>query len=348
MLLIEAGKIAAIGPQNMAVPEGYSVINATGLHVYPGLIDAGTSVGLIEIGKVHETSDLSEIGQFQSDLRAGIAINPDSDLIPVARAGGITTTLCLPAGGGNMTSHGRAHGPILAGQASLVQLAGWTMPEMVINMESGLHLLWPTGKDRKQPVEDLKRHLKEARLYDKSRSHATKENADGGAKSKDPSLLIDPRYEALRPYLRGERPVFVEADTRQEIAEALRFADQEKLKIILCGATDGWKVADQIKASGVPVIVGPVMRKPLEEYDPFDAPYANAGRLYDAGIKLCFRSDTASNSRNVPFEAAMAVAYGLPEREALRGVTLTSAEILGISDRVGSLTPGKTAKCRHY
>jgi imidazolonepropionase-like amidohydrolase len=232
-----------------------------------------------------------------------------------------------------MTSHGRAHGAILAGQASLVQLAGWTMPEMVMKMEAGLHLLWPRGKDRKQPVEDLRRHLKEARLYDKSRS--------GDAQST--ASIVDPRYEALRPYLRGERPVYVEAETRQEITEAIRFAEQEKLKIVLCGVTDGWKVADQIKASGAPVIVGPVMRKPIEEYDPFDAPYANAGRLYDAGIKLCFRSDTASNSRNAPFEAAMAVAYGLPEREALRGVTLTSAEILGFADDLGSLKAGKLA-----
>lgn len=343
VVLIEAGKIVGIGPQTLAIPKGYSLLPATGLHVYPGLIDAGTAVGLIEIGKVRETSDLSEIGQFQADLRAGIAINPDSELIPVARAGGITATLCLPAGAGNMTSHGRAHGPIIAGQASLVQFAGWTMPEMVFNLEAGLHVLWPGGKERKQPIEDLKRHLAAARLYDGARTRESDESKTGKVPSGSPALLVDPRYEALRPYLRGERPVFVEAESKQEIVEALNFARQEKLKVILCGAVDAWKVADQIKAAEAAVIIGPVMRKPQEAYDPFDAPYANAGRLYEAGVKFCFRSDTASNSRNVPFEAAMSVAYGLPERAALRGVTLSSAEILGVADRMGSLSVGKWA-----
>jgi hypothetical protein len=275
-------------------------------------------------------------------LRAGIAINPDSELIPVARAGGITTTLALPAGGDSMTSHGRAHGAIITGQTSLTQLAGWTMPEMVFEMEAGLHLIWPRGGSRKQAIEELKRHLKEARLYDKSRSTQPDPKGDAAAKPGS-NGLIDPRFEALRPYLRGEKPVYIEADTRQEIVEALHFAEKEKLKIVLCGVTDGWKVADKIKAANVSVIVGPTMRKPVEEYDPFDAPYANAGRLHEAGVKVGFRSDTASNSRNAPFEAAQAVAYGLPEREALRAVTLTSAEILGAADRIGSLTVGKRA-----
>ena len=360
VVLIDGGKIAAVGPATLAIPAGFAILGATGLHLYPGLIDAGTAVGLIEIGKVHETSDIGEIGQFQPDLRAGIAINPDSELIPVARAGGITTILALPSGGGNMTSPGRSHGGgVITGQTSLVQLAGWTMPEMVQNMELGLHINWPSGKERKQPVEDLKRWLKEARLYEVGRSQKSEVRSQKESEEKaadattsltlnpQPSTLnlsiIDPRYEALRPYIRGEKPVFIEADTKQEIVEALKFAEQEKLKIVLCGATDGWKVADQIKAAGVPVIIGPVMRKPVEEYDPFDAPYANAGRLHEAGVKLCFRSDTASNSRNVPFEAAQAVAYGLPAEVALRSVTLTSAEILGTADRIGSVAVGKSA-----
>ena len=102
-------------------------------------------------------------------------------------------------------------------------------------------------------------------------------------------------------------------------------------------------MTDHIKLAGISVIVGPAMRRPVEDYDPSDAPYANAGLLHEAGIKFCFRSDTASNSRNVPLEAAMAVAYGLPADIALRCVTLTSAEILGVSKHVGSLTVGKSA-----
>ena len=325
-----------------------------------------------------------------------------------------------------MTGAGRSSASgVITGQTSMVQLAGWTMPEMVQNMEAGLHLNWPGGKERKQPVEELKRWLKEARLYEKGRraQHAvvpsppssgerarvrgpngddalpnTKDLPSAASPSSEQSSstspphpsplppkaggegtkpegeekpltlalspqsrgegtkpdalnpqpstinqITDPRYEALLPYVRGEKSVFIEADTKQEIVEALKFAEQEKLKIVLCGVTDGWKVADQINAAGVSVIIGPVMRKPVEEYDPFDAPYANAGRLHEAGVKLCFRSDSASNSRNVPFEAAQAVAYGLPADVALRSVTLTSAEILGTADLIGSVTVGKQA-----
>ncbi len=342
VVVVEAGKITAIGPQ-LPLPDGLPIVRADGLHLYPGLIDAGTSVGLIEIAMVRATDDLGEIGQFQADLRAGIAVNPDSELIPVARSGGITTTLCLPAGGGNMTSHERAYGAIVPGQVSLIQLAGWTMPDMVLNLEQGLQLLWPGGSNRKSAIEDLKRHFKEARLYDKARSLENQSKSPSQTRSGETKMLVDPRYEAMRPYIRGEKPIFIEADAKQEIVEALRFAEQEQLKIVLCGVTDGWKVADKIKAANIPLIVGPVMRKPMAEYDPFDAPYANAGRLHEAGVKFCFRSDTASNSRNVPFEAAMAVAYGLPEKEALRGVTLSTAEILGVADRMGSLTVGKWA-----
>lgn len=333
IVLIRDGKIEAVG-KGVAIPDGLRKVQGEGLHLYPGMIDAGASVGLIEIAQVRPTSDLGEIGEFQADMRAGIAVNPDSELIPVARAGGVTASLVMPSGGGDMTSHYRAHGPIISGQGSVIQFAGWTMPEMVINMEVGLQLLWPNGGSRKTQIDDLKQHFREARVYDKARGVPINGRTD---------VLIDPRYEAMRPYLRGDRPVLIEAETKQEIVEALQFAEQEKLKVVLCGVTDGWKVADKIKAANISVIVGPVMRKPIEEYDPFDAPYANAGRLYEAGIKMGFRSDSASNSRNLPFEAAMAVAYGLPEKEALRGVTLSTAEILGLSEQMGSLTPGKWA-----
>lgn len=342
MLIVDDGKIGALG-QNVPLPEGIPVIRVSGLHLYPGLIDAGTSVGLIEIGMIRATNDLSDSGQFQTDLRAGIAVNPDSELIPVARAGGITTILCLPAGSGNMTSHYPTYGPTISGQASLIRLAGWTMPEMVFNMEAGLHVIWPSGKNRKSDIEDLTRYVKEARVYDKARQLESDSKPNSQSNPVSSPLILDPRYEAFRPYLRGDKPVFVEADTEQQIVDALQFAKKEKLKIVLCGATDGWKAAEAIRAANVPVIVGPVMRKPIEEFDPFDAPYANAGRLHEAGISLAFRSDTASNSRNVPFEAAMSVAYGLPESTALRAVTLGSAEILGIADQFGSLTVGKRA-----
>lgn len=329
ILLIDGDKIAALGAQ-VEIPAGVRTIDASGLHVYPGLIDAGSVLGLIEIGKVRETHDYDEVGLFQPDLRAGVAINPDSELIPVTRAGGITTVLVRPTGG------------IICGQGSILQLAGWTVPEMVVDFEATLQVDWPSGKEADARIEQLRDFLAEGRTYARLKQAAVDAKTDGP--------IQDPRYESLAPYLRGEKRVFIEANTRKEIAQALLFAEKEKLKIAITGAADGWKLGAELKKRDIPVIVGAVMSRPPEEYDPFDAAYANAGRLHEAGVLLAIRSNakstagfSASNSRNVPFEAAQAVAYGLPEAEALRALTLYPARILGVEARMGSLTAGKLA-----
>lgn len=318
-IVIMGDKIAALGP-DAAIPTGAQVLSATGLHVYPGLIDAGTILGLIEIGKANETHDYQESGLFQPDLRAGVAVNPDSELIPVARAGGITTALLRPTGG------------IIAGQCSLLTLAGWTVPEMVLNFEAALQVNWPSGGDAAARTEQLREFLQQGRLYLKARQAA---QADGP--------VADPRFDALAPYLKGEKRVFIEANSRQEIIEALLFAEKEQLKIVITGGADAWKVAGELKKRNGAVIVGPVMRSPAAEYDPFDAPYANPGRLHEAGVQFCIRSNSGSNSRNAPFEAAMAVAYGLPEEQALKAVTIDAARILQVDDRLGTLSAGKLA-----
>jgi imidazolonepropionase-like amidohydrolase len=321
-LLIDGDRISAVGPA-VAIPHGTPIVDLKGLHLYPGLIDAGSALGVIEINKVHETQDTTEGGLFQPDLRTGIAVNPDSELIPVARAGGITTALVCP------------QGAVIAGQCSLLQLGGWTVPEMVLNFDLGLVINWPAGKEGATRVRQLREFLEAGRAYLLQKAAA----------EKNPSLagVIDPRFEALAPYLRGEKKVFIDADSRQSILAALQFADRERLKIVLVGAVDAWKVASELKKREVPVIVGPVMRAPLESYDPADAPYANAGRLHAAGVLICFRSDHAANSRNTPFDAALAVAHGLPEDEGLKAITWNAAKILGVDNRLGTLTVGKRA-----
>ncbi|MFP6768183.1 MAG: amidohydrolase family protein, partial [Planctomycetaceae bacterium] len=138
-------------------------------------------------------------------------------------------------------------------------------------------------------------------------------------------------------------PVLIEAHTRSQIVEAILFAETEKLKLVITGGTNAWKVAESLRKRRIPVIVGPVMRRPINDWDPSDAPYANPGRLFEAGVKFCIRSDNAANSRNAPFEAAMAVAHGLPEEVALRSITLAAAQILGVDKQIGSLETGKIA-----
>ena len=316
-VVVRGGKIESVnvGP---GIPADVQIINASGLHLYPGLIDAGTTLGIAEIELVEVTQDAAEIGRFQPDLRAGIAVNVESELVEVARAGGITSAFLRPQGG------------IIGGQCSLIQTAGWTPEEMVRNYTAGLSLHWPEDDERQQR---LARFLKECRLYDAARSN--KESAN--------SVLKDPRYEAMRPYVTGKKPIFIEAHSRQQIAGALIWAEEEKLKIVITGGTEAWKLGRSLKARNVPVIIGPVMRAPMESWDPYDAPYANPGRLFEAGVPFCIRSDNASNSRNAPLEAARAVAFGLPESEALKSVTLHAARILGIDKECGSITIGKRA-----
>lgn len=321
-LLIEGELIKSIGGAQ-EIPADATVIDCQGLHIYPGLIDGGSLLGLNEIGSIQETHDTHEAGPFQPDLLAGTAINPDSELLPVARADGITTALIRPLGG------------IVSGQAAFMQPAGWTAPEMVIEPAVGLQIQWPAGGGRRKSMDGLRQFLAEARVYDKVRSAPMAEG--------QPRVVEDPRYEALRPYIKGEKPVFIEAVTRVQILEALKFAREEKLKLVLTGSLDGWKVAKEIAEERVPVILGSIMRAPLEDFDPLDAPLACAGRLHEAGVKVCFRSNSAALARHLPLEAGVCVAYGLPEEVALRGVTLTTAEVLGVADRLGSLTPGKWA-----
>jgi imidazolonepropionase-like amidohydrolase len=338
-VIVADGKIVqTLRPSDpVIVPEGCVVVPCEGLHLYPGMIDAGTVIGLTELGSAKESHDFAEGGDFQPDLRASTAINPDSELIPVTRANGVTTVVTRPIGS------------VVAGQGALINLAGWTPREMTLVDPLALHVEFPTGlpvfsgdpnvplaaraiarKQREEKLKRLRELFRQAAAYDEARKQST-------------DYPVNPRLEALAPYARGLKPVVVQANRKPEILEALKLADELKLKIIVSGGLDAWKVADELKKRDVPVIVGPVMSLPLEGYDPFDAPYACAAKLHAAGVRFCIRSGGGPNTRNLPYEAAMAAAYGLPPVEALKAVTLYPAQILGVADQVGSIEPSKRA-----
>jgi hypothetical protein len=287
-------------------------------------------LGLQEIGSVDETHDYGESGQIQPDLRTGVAVNPDSELIPVARAGGITSSLIRPAG------------PLVAGQSSWMQLHGWTIPELIRDFEVALQIEWPSGNDNQGQIEQITRFLGEARTYLKLKEQAQKAQA--------PLPIVDPRFEALEPYLARRKKVHIEADSRTHIAEAILWAEKEQLAVVITGGAEAWKLANELKKREIPVILGAVMRRPFAEHDAFDTPYANAGRLHEAGVLFAIRSNatgtagfSASNARNAPFEAGISVAYGLPEEIALKSVTIHAAQILGRDSQVGTLAAGKLA-----
>jgi imidazolonepropionase-like amidohydrolase len=323
-VVIDRGRITAVRETN----PGEKGIPAAGLHLYPGMIDAGSILGLIEIDSARETRDHAESGDFQPDLRALTGVNPDSELIPVTRSNGILSVLTRPTGG------------VIAGQSAVINLAGWTPKDMAVADPLGLHIELPGGVPgigRGSPFGVASRAV-----LRKQREAKIKQLRElFGMAVRNPAG--NPRLEALAPYARGEKPVIIQASRREEILEALKLADELKIKIILSGGIDAWKVAEDIKKRDIPVILGPVMSLPYESTDPFDAPYTCAAKLHAAGVRFCLRSQGDSNTRNLPYQAAMAVAYGLPPEEGLRAVTLYPAQILGVADELGILRAGKRA-----
>jgi imidazolonepropionase-like amidohydrolase len=320
-LVINKGKIAHLGAELPALfARGWETIDAAGLHVYPGMIDAHTSMGLSEIGSIAGTKDNSEIGQFQPDLKALAAVNPHSEMIPVTRANGITSVLTLPTGG------------IICGQSAVIRLSGWTPGEMALKETCALHVNFPglrETEDKKAEPEPEQKLLRE--MFDAAKRY--------NAKDKDPKL------EALQPYLRGERPVVFEANTIAQIKGALKFAEEVGVKPVISGGHEAWKVAKLLAEKKVPVILAGVMGIPRENHDPADAHASSAAKLAAAGVKVAISSaeDFHGGARNTPYHASWSAAHGLDREEALKAVTLYPAEILGIADRVGTLEIGKDA-----
>ncbi len=321
----------------MDVPADLQIIRASGLHVYPGMIDAATVLGLTELGSARETSDYAEGGDFQPDLRASIGINPDSELIPVTRANGVTTVVTRPTGA------------MIAGQSALIDLAGWVPKEMAIVDPLALSLEFPSSSPsfNSDPTvisvfRAINRRQRDEKLH-RMKELFSQAIAYDNARKQNPRMAANPRLASLAPYAKGEKPVIIEANKRQEILDALKLADELKLKVILTGAIDAWKCTAELKKRDVPVIVGPLMALPVDPTDRYDAPYACAAKLHEAGVRFCIRSGGTNNTRNLPYEAAMAVSYGLPAEEGLKSVTLYPAQILGVANQLGTVEEGKRA-----
>jgi len=333
-LLVTDGKIAEIGPK-ITVPKGTKVIEGKGLQVYPGMIDSATEVGMDEIGSVRETNDTTELGDFKPQLRAAIAVNPGSEHIPVIRANGITAAIALPDGG------------IIAGQASLMRLDGWTWEEMALKKDAAMHLLFPSlsvaaGFGAPTPAADRRRNydrrLKTLSDYFESARRYQKARAAGGA-----TFKRDLALEAMQPVLEGKMPILVNAVRERAIKDALAWAAKEKVTIILSGVRKPGATLGELKSRNIPVILGPTQALPLEEDDPYDAAFTLPAELHRAGVKFAFGSYGNQFSRNLPYQAATAVAFGLPYEEALKSVTLYPAQIWGVDDQLGSIEKGKSA-----
>jgi len=337
-LVVTAGKIADFGPK-AAVPKGAKVIDAKGLHVYPGLIDSASNIGMSEVSSVRETGDITELGDFNPQLRAVVAINPSSDHIPVTRGNGITTSLIFPGGG------------IIGGQAALVHLDGWTWEEMAMERSVTMQMRFPTistttfspafGAGRRPFAETKRRYEERLKLlrefFEQARAYQ-REKAVGGT-----GFKLDRRLEAMLPVLEGKQSLMVFAARERAVKDALAFAAREKVKIVLAGVREAGSAVKDIAAQRVPVILGETLDLPLEEDSPYDSPFTLPGELHKAGVTFAFGTFSVQFARNLPFQAANAVGFGLPYEEALKAVTINAARIWGVDDRVGSIEKGKQA-----
>jgi imidazolonepropionase-like amidohydrolase len=322
-IVFDDGRITAIG-KDVPLTGKTEVIDLDGQHVYPGLIEAHSQIGLKEVSAVRASRDYSEAGSINPNVRANVSVNPDSEIIPVTRANGVLIAVSAPSGGR------------VSGVASVMQLDGWTFEDMTLKAAAAMVINWPSP-----PSTGESSGLKVLReLFDDVRAYQAARDADTGAQK------FDVRLEALLPVIAGDVPVLALANRAPAIQAAVSFAVEQEIRLIIFGGHDAEFCAALLKQHDVPVIIDSTHRKPSRRHEPYDVAYTLPARLSNAGVRFCISGSDRNetwNARNLPYHAATAAAHGLSRGEALRSVTLYPAQILGIADRVGSLEPGKDA-----
>ena len=343
-IVMDRGKIVAIGGPEVATPRGAKVIDYTGKHIYPGLIDAYSAVGITEIGAVDVSNDINETGDFNPNVRPEVAVNPESRHIGTTRSAGVLVAFSTPGGG------------VISGMSSAMSLEGWTWDEMSMKGSAALNVNWPDpnarprrfgggpppgmgGRGGPQPapktyaeqVEQIRNYFAEARAY-------------RDALKAGQNVRTDSRYAAMIPALNGEIPVIVAAEGVAQINDAITWAKQEGVKLVIRGGRDAVQVAARLKAESVPVILTSTMAAPSRSDEGYDEAYRTPAQLHAAGVKFVIAGESgALYSYRLPWDAGVAVAFGLPEEEALKSVTINAAEVMGVADKVGSLEVGKEA-----
>lgn len=359
-VLVQDGKIAEIGAK-ITPPKGIKIIEGKGMRVYPGMIDSATSLGLQEIESVRESVDSGELGDFMPQLRALVAVNPESEHFGVVRVNGITSAMTMPGGGGG-GGRGGGRGQVISGQAAMIHTAGWTWEDMEISRSAAMQLSFPSmggrggrGGGFSAEMADLlggdagaagganaRRQYEESitkinQFFDDVRRYQTAKAAN------PPGFVRDLKMEAMIPVLEGKTPLAVSASTPESIHDAIQFADKQHVKIVIMGPREVGAAGAELKAHNIPVILGRVLALPEREDDSYDQAMALPSQFYKAGVKFAFGTFTNEFIRNLPYQAATAVAFGLPADEALKAVTINPAEIWGQQDKVGSVEKGKWA-----
>ena len=361
-LLVQDGKIADIGARLIA-PKGMRVIEGKGMRVYPGMIDSGTELGLSEISAVRETVDTGEIGEFMPQLRALVAVNPESEHFAVVRVNGITSVMTFPSsGGGGGGRFGGGERQFISGQAALIHTDGWTWEEMEVDRSAAIHLIFPStagrggrgGAAQPDSVPELipgaaggaytqaKRTYDQqlARIgefFDQARQYRKERAANA------PGFKRNLKMEAMIPVLEGKIPMAVSASRAGAIHDAIALSEKQHIRIVILQPRDIAKSGPELKEKNIPVILGRVLALPDAEDDAYDDAFTQPAEAYKAGVKFAFGTFNNEFVRNLPYQAATAVAFGLPYEEALKAVTINAAQIWGHGSELGSIEKGKWA-----
>jgi imidazolonepropionase-like amidohydrolase len=351
VIVMQGGKITAVGAaSSVTIPADAQIIDATGMTIYPGLIDSETQLGLTEISAENMTNDLVELSdEIMPHMHTAEAFHAESALIPVARMSGITNAVVAPEGADT-----------LPGQDSFIQLAGASATEMLLIRDNAMPLNFTGGERRNKGGFDkrkfpstrmglaaqLRQAFLDAQDYKAKWTDYDRKKADAAQnKDKKPEPLApkrDLKLEALLPYLEGKKTIVLAAESSSDLETAVSLANEFKLKFVLNHISHSQPVLDYVASLKVPVIVGPIYEAPKED-ERYDTVYSLPAQLYKRGVKIVFASYSAHNVRNLPDQAGFATAFGLPYDEALKAITINAAEIWGVADQLGSLDVGKTA-----
>lgn len=330
VLVLENGKLTAVGDAasvQASLPDA-EVIDATGRHIYPGFIAPVSLLGLTEIGAVRATNDYAEVGGVTPHVRALIAYNTDSHIIPTVRSNGILLAQITPSQG------------LIPGTSSIVQLDAWNWEDAAYAVDDGVHLHWPSMELPASGDDSDKARQRMAKELEAVEQLFAEAQAYRNYPAPQHSNL---RLEAMRGLFDGSRKLYIHTDQAKGILAAVAFARRYGITPVIVGGSDAWRVTDVLKQYDVPVILAQLHRLPSTLYEDVDLPYRLPFLLKQAGVRFCIGSPGSWQQRNLPFEAGTAAAYGLTKEEALAAVTSSTAEILGIGDSVGTLEPGKDA-----
>lgn len=311
-----------------------TIIYAEGKHVYPGFIASNSTLGLHEMDAVRAQNDVAEVGTFKPSVRSAVAFNTDSEIIPTVKSNGVLLGQITPRGG------------TISGNSSVMHFDAWNWEDAIIREDDGIHLNWPQVYHRH--YEKGKMSIDKVKTYDQQLTEISLffNEAKAYAAVSQPAVL-EVRLEALKPLFNGKKTLYVHADDIKAISEALRFKREMGIpEMAIVGGYDSWMIAEELKKEKVGVMLGRIHDLPVLTGDDVDLPFKLPAMLFERGVLFCFQNEgdmERMGTRNLPFHAGTAVAYGLPYEEAVKGLTLNAAVLLGIDQRLGSLEAGKDA-----